>query len=1380
MVGAPGSNAFGSTLVHLVGTISTIYGSPQIDPRVAGNRDNAIPITNRTITGSGDFLVEGDPGQPFVQPGALPPGTREIWYRFTTLGAGEAGNQIVLTPAFEGARTALLRGEDGRVSSLGQVQISNLLSLGAEANDAVVIEFDLSGYLDRMQDLSSIQRAILTLDTSLTFSRFQSAFGLTYVNNLLFFSGQDRFVGPATGTLWKSDGTVLGTNLVRASGLSSLFDPQNLTNVNGTLFFSASQNPGGGNVTLWKYDPTTGQAVIVPGAGSFASLANFTNANGSLFFTTNFGDLFRTDGTSVIQVGSFRNAGNLKNVNGTVFFTNNATLWRTDGTNVFQIASFNSIPANLTNVGGTLYFAADDGTNGMELWKSNGSTATRARDIVVGIGSSSPLNLVNLNGILYFTADDGTHGREVWRSDGTTAGTTRLAGVNASFGPLSAPGQLTAAGNTLYFSARESTTGIELWSYDTALNSLKRLTDIVAGPGTSDPEELTVRGTTLFFTVDTGTGRRELWKSDGTPATTVPVSNNGGAGFQSVDPRSGRLNLTTNGSAVAFTELNPAGDVEIWTSDGTSPGTRSLNDSGLMDRTLQVLALDAEGDGAVTAFDRTAAAASSAAPTLLRNVKGSAPLTIDVTGLVRAALQAGSTRLTLRLQLDASNASSPLVLHSSTDPLRATGLNITTVARQGAVADVFDSEGRRLAEGRSIIDMRSFDAGTYFVRVYNPAGIQPSPMSFSLAITAPKPGAFHALSDHDLIHGSDGNDIVIGNDHLDRLFGDRGNDAFIAEDVEVRDLETAEFRQDSLQEERIVASQVTLKPLNPSIDSYVHEEALRLALARALDIPVTLSYRGVPFAREPIRAAQMATLTRLDLNGLHLADVSGVEFATNLRALSLSGNEVVDLAILASHTLTEGQAGRTPIGLTKLEYLALDFTQIANPARLSEFTNLKAVSADGRPAYQVTLPGSVLGNTLLRQIANPTTTGIGERFSQALAIFGNFALIGAPLTDVASIADAGLAYLFDLTSGQLLRTIGNPFSTVGNDQFGFSVALSNSLMAIGAPLRDDGATQDAGAVYVYDLVTGALLATLQKPGTRAAGDQFGYSVAIWNDLIAVGAPFHDEPSAADAGAVYLFDGRTGALVGTFKKTAPVAGDQFGSSVALSGTQLLVGVPFDDTTATNAGAAWIFDLASGKGAALPNPPLSASANFGNSVSLSANRALIGAPGQLAGGVAVGAAYLFDTPGSPQLLSTLVNPKRAAGDQFGWAVALEGDAVIVGSPLDDTISSNDGAVYVFDAASGSLLRTLYDPRSNSIDQFGWAVASSGGTLLAGAILDGILLAGAAYSHEGLRLIDPAPFGSLSQLQFLSLSNNHLDSVAPFSNLNQLQLLFLDNNR
>src|SRR5207248_6276632 len=177
-------------------------------------------------------------------------------------------------------------------------------------------------------------------------------------------------------------------------------------------------------------------------------------------------------------------------------------------------------------------------------------------------------------------------------------------------------------------------------------------------------------------------------------------------------------------------------------------------------------------------------------------------------------------------------------------------------------------------------------------------------------------------------------------------------------------------------------------------------------------MPVTYYYRGARFDRCPIRAAHMARLTRLEVNGLRLTGFSGVGFATDLRALSLSGNEVVDLAILASHTLTEGQAGRTPIGLTKLEYLALDFTQIANPARLSEFTNLKAVSADGRPAYQVTLPGPVLGDTLLRQITNPTT-GIGDRFGQALAIFGNFALIGAPLTDVALIADAGLAYLFD-------------------------------------------------------------------------------------------------------------------------------------------------------------------------------------------------------------------------------------------------------------------------------------------------------------------------------------------------------------------------------
>jgi ELWxxDGT repeat protein len=84
----------------------------------------------------------------------------------------------------------------------------------------------------------------------------------------------------------------------------------------------------------------------------------------------------------------------------------------------------NSYPSNLTDVNGVLYFTAYDGTNGTELWKSDGTAAGTV--LVYPGGDSSPSNLTNVNGVLYFTADDGTNGRELWKSDGTTAGTVMV------------------------------------------------------------------------------------------------------------------------------------------------------------------------------------------------------------------------------------------------------------------------------------------------------------------------------------------------------------------------------------------------------------------------------------------------------------------------------------------------------------------------------------------------------------------------------------------------------------------------------------------------------------------------------------------------------------------------------------------------------------------------------------------------------------------------------------------------------------------------------------------------------------------------------------------------------------------------------------------
>src|SRR5256885_1520773 len=91
-----------------------------------------------------------------------------------------------------------------------------------------------------------------------------------------------------------------------------------------------------------------------------------------------------------------------------------------------------SFPHDLANVNGTLFFSANDGTHGDELWKSDGTAAgtVLVKDINPGSADSSPSDLTNVNGTLFFVADDGTNGRELWKSDGTAAGTVLVKDIN--------------------------------------------------------------------------------------------------------------------------------------------------------------------------------------------------------------------------------------------------------------------------------------------------------------------------------------------------------------------------------------------------------------------------------------------------------------------------------------------------------------------------------------------------------------------------------------------------------------------------------------------------------------------------------------------------------------------------------------------------------------------------------------------------------------------------------------------------------------------------------------------------------------------------------------------------------------------------------------
>ncbi|HEX7448432.1 MAG TPA: ELWxxDGT repeat protein, partial [Pirellulales bacterium] len=185
---------------------------------------------------------------------------------------------------------------------------------------------------------------------------------------------------------------------------------------------------------------------INPGGSSYP--ASFTNVNGTLFFSASEGasgvELWKSDGTATgttlvkdIYPGSTA-----------VYYQWSYGGWWSDVLN-------SSSPRYLTNAYGTLFFTANDGTHGRELWKSDGSEAGTV--LVEDIGPwSNPASLANVNGTLFFTDDDdGTHGQHLWQSDGTAAGTMRVANLSVS--------ALTDVGGTLFFSAYDGIHGSELW-----------------------------------------------------------------------------------------------------------------------------------------------------------------------------------------------------------------------------------------------------------------------------------------------------------------------------------------------------------------------------------------------------------------------------------------------------------------------------------------------------------------------------------------------------------------------------------------------------------------------------------------------------------------------------------------------------------------------------------------------------------------------------------------------------------------------------------------------------------------------------------------------------------------------------------------------------
>ncbi|BAY24264.1 integrin alpha beta-propeller repeat protein [Calothrix sp. NIES-2100] len=224
-----------------------------------------------------------------------------------------------------------------------------------------------------------------------------------------------------------------------------------------------------------------------------------------------------------------------------------------------------------------------------------------------------------------------------------------------------------------------------------------------------------------------------------------------------------------------------------------------------------------------------------------------------------------------------------------------------------------------------------------------------------------------------------------------------------------------------------------------------------------------------------------------------------------------------------------------------------------------------------------------------------------------------------------------------------------------------------------------------------------------------------------------------EEGESDIAKVYLFDTLTGQRLQTYFNPTPKSGDLFGNSIAISDNKVLIGAPRDN----DKGGVYLYDQLTGKLLLtfFKNNPVGGD-YFGYSVAMSGDKVLIGTPYDDQGAPNSGRAYLYDAK-TGELLQTFDNPTPEGGDLFGFAVAISGNTVVISAFLDDTGAADTGSAYVFDAVTGQLVHTLLNPNPGDADLFGSAVDIDGDKILVGARADdlGAVDAGAAYMFDAV---------------------------------------------
>lgn len=904
-----------------------------------------------------------------------------------------------------------------------------------------------------------------------------------------------------------------------------------------------------------------------------------------------------------------------------------------------------SNPEELTAHDGRLFFSAET-ASGRELWWTDGTTTMQVKDINVGPGDSDPNQLFSASdGTLYFLADDGINGYGLYATNGTDAGTLRLVSTTGLFGAYG----YTEFQEEVFFALDTPGLGRELWKSDGTPGGTELVKDINPGPAGSSPDLVgAALDDKIVFSAITADDDRELWVTDGTEAGTeqVTVLNPNGRGADTA--------LGVWGDDFYFNTGEDIGG-ETWKSDGTVSGTVRVDELGGFGGMIPLEDVFITGSNGIYASDG-----------------GEFDLVVDIgfnNGIASGGLAwfTSWNEDTSQSELWRSDGTIDGTWRLLTEAGAPVGLETGGIAfaEVSGPTQIWVSDGETVspvtdrAWGAQINWPRNLTAvgnDIYFRAGDGVAGAE----LFKLAIP---PGL--NVREVDDIAGEGGPrtevDTLLGSDWFTvALCTEPTSDVVVDVDLDVAD---------GTQVDR---SSLTFTPANwdqPQI--------------------VTLVGAGTQSAEENSENAVHLSINEAasadeydDVEDWEIfVDVSGVP-TTEQYTASTAPESPVDIPILFN------------------EFPEVRFADLSQPdigsVVFSEPDVLTYMPGPGFEGVETFSYQAVLS----QQVSAAEVPVANAKFGSAVAISNDVAVVGAPLEKVNG-SKSGAAYVLKrsgTTWVQVAKLVGSGSSA--GDEFGTSVAIQNRRIVVGSH-RDAGEATLSGTAYVFEQdATGEWVevAILMDP-TGRKNDRFGGDVAIDGDTIAVAARL-DDNLGTNSGSAFIFERNPGTgdweFVDRIKADDPSKSAEFGHSISLSGDSLAAGAIKDDEGATDAGAAYVFERDEGgtddwgQVAKLlaPQPAKKDAFGFDVSISSSSSTLAVGAPLDSVGGKAdAGAVFLFEIDDADWVFDRKLVETDAGDftlakkDKFGSSVAVEGDTLIIGAPLDDEFATNAGAAYAF---------------------------------------------------------------------------------------------------